>query len=219
MPETEEVKKEEKTDVDERGVPLINKVKELDRKFADKERELAQVRQELAEFKAAIKEPETETKDPKEKLMEFVQDPDAWYLKKRAAEDQEKFQREFQNQIPEAEKWIKDQKGYSQDDDARIFQIITENKLNTPHHLPMERAKTAWKILNAEKREKEMSTMTEETRRETVVRKTSADGGGKSTQKTDGPTRAELIRKLSEASAKGDLDGEIRYTSMLEDVR
>ena len=213
-----------KEEVDDRGVPLANKVKELERKLQDKyEKELADTRRELQELKASWHQPEPEPEpaqyDPKAELMEFVKSPSAFLKAQLAEEERQKEMAAFQRQIPEAEAWIKSQPGYSNEDEARIFQIIQENKLNTPYHKPMERAELAWKLLNAEKRDKVISSKAEEDRREAAINKTSTEGGGKNVPRQTTPSRADLINKLAQAEKTGDLHAAIKLTSMLEDVR
>ena len=210
-----EVKTEEK-DVDEKGVPWQNRLKELERKFQDKyEKELAETRRELNEIKSSR---QTRTEEPKPEdqakndLMEFVKNPKG-YVQNAWREA------EFQREIPAAENWIRQQKGYSPDQEARIMQIIAENKLNTPFHTPMERARTAWNLLEAEMIRKKLTEKTDEQIREEKAHREALEGSGKSASKEKPVTRNDVLRKLADAEAKGDIDAAIRYTSMLEDIR
>lgn len=218
MPEAQQqqTSQQGETEVDDKGVPLSNRLKELERKLQDKyEKELAETRRELQELKSSFEPKKTDngTEDiAKADLMEFVKNPKGFM---RSAYEEV----EFQRQIPQAESWLKTQKGYSSSDDERILQIIKENKLNTPYHSPMERATTAWRLLNAEKHEKQASSQTDEEKREASLQRSSAEGTGKATPKQAPVTRTDILRKLAEAEAKGDLDASIKYTSMLEDVR
>lgn len=202
-------------EVDEKGVPLTNRMKEMERKFQEQlERERASFRQELDGLKARLPtDPEPDTEDmSKADLMEFVKNPRG-YIANTLRQDQ------FQREIPSAEAWIKQQQGYSSDDDSRIFQIIKENKLDTPYHSPMERAKTAWRLLDAEKRTQQAQAANDEKRREESIAKSATEGTGKATPKQQPITRNDILKKLADAERSGDLDASIRYTSMLEDHR
>jgi len=211
----EETKTETKTEVDAKGVPLENRIKEMERKLQDKyDKELAALKQEQEAFKASLNaqdEPKPEDA-AKEELLRFVKSPKD-YIRGTLSETR------FQDEIPQAENWLRSQKGYSKDDDDKIVQIIRERKLNNPYMSPRERAETAWEILESRKLREKQTSQTDDERREASIRKTSTEEGGRSTSVKTGPTRADLIKKLAEAESKGDLDKAIQLTSLLEDVR
>lgn len=206
----EDVKEPQKTETDDKGVPLSNRLKEFERRMEDKySKELEETRKELAELRSSMPQPKTELPQEdaaKADLMEFVRDP-------RGFVNNSYQQAEFQRQIPEAEAWIRGQTGFKTEDESRIAQIVSEYKLNTPYHTPMERARTSWRLLQAEKREQVLSS--EEDRR-TVVK---TEGGGKSAPKESSTTRADIIHKLALAEQKGDLEAATRYLNQLEDIR
>lgn len=215
----EEVKTQE---VDDKGVPLTNRFKEFERKMDEKyAKELEQTRKELDELKsqrqfnqqaptAQQQNNFIEKNDPKEKLLKFVEDPDAYI-------EQKVQQREFQRQVPEAEAWLQSQKGYSKDARARVEALIFENKLNTPYHTPMERARMAWKLLEAERINNQVESQTDEQRREAVAMASGGEGRGKTVPKDTTNTHNELIKKLAAAEAKGDMDTSIKIMDMLQD--
>lgn len=211
----EEVKdKPVEGEVDEKGVPVTNRIKEAERKIKEEyERKMDQMRQD---YESRLPRKEEARQDPEAarmaRLQEFVTDPDA-FIENRLN------QRNFQAEIPEALTWLKGRPGYSAEDEARIGQIIKEHKLDTPYHNPMLRVKTAWDILEAEKLRKEFDDKTDETKRENAVSKNVTEGAGRKVDKKTTLTRKEILDKLGEASRKGDFEREIFYTNMLEDVR
>lgn len=212
---------EEVKEVDSKGVPLENRFKELERKIEDKyQKELEQTRKELEELKnarqfnqaAPVEKNQNfvEKNDPKEKLQEFVADPDA-YIERRV------LQREFNRQVPEAEAWLKRQEGYSTEARARIDALIFENKLNTQNHFPMERASIAWKLYQAENSAKSREDKADEQRRENALKSSSIEGNGRNAPKDSVNVHNELIKKLAAAEAKGDMDESIKIMDMLQD--
>lgn len=209
---------EVKTEVDEKGVPLTNRFKELERKMEEKyAKQLEENRKELDELKNMrnfnTQVPANnfiEKNDPKEKLLKFVEDPDAYI-------EQKVQQREFARQIPEAENWLQSQKGYSKDARTRVDALIFENKLNTPFHTPMDRARTAWNLYEGELSKKGLDAQADEERRENAISRVSGEGKGKNVPKNDVNIREELIKKLAASEAKGDMEASIRIMDMLQD--
>lgn len=203
----------QKEEVDEKGVPVSNRLKEMERKFQEKyDRELAETRRELEELKA-LKEtrnaPHTEDA-AKAELMEFVKAPKEFF---RSVVEETTMQRELANVRP----WLESQRGYQRDDNDRLIAI--ENEYSLGHASPLERAKAAWKILNQEKLAAKAQSSDDERRREAEISKASPESGGKSASKQNTPTRADLIRRLQAAEAKGDLDASMQLMTLLEDVR
>lgn len=212
--EEEEAKlKEEK---DEKGVSLYNRQREFEAKLEAKyAKELEQTRKELDELKNMRNLPPqtpniVEKNDPKEKLMRFVENPDAYIEQTLQA-------REFQRQIPEAERWLSQQKGYSKEARARVDALIFENKLNTPYHTPMERATTAWKLYEREVTNATNDSVQDESRREASITKSGGEGNGKTVPKVSVNTHNELIKKLAAAEKSGDIDASIKILDMLQD--
>lgn len=211
---------EVQAEVDDKGVPLANRFKEFERKMEEKyAHDLEQTRKELDELKNMRQfnsQAPTQTQnfieknDPKEKLQRFVEDPDA-YIEQRVQ------QRKFQDQVSEAEVWLQSKEGYSKDVRARIDALIFENKLNTPYHMPLDRARTAWKLFEAEHNAKSLDAQADENRRESTVKSLGGEGKGKNAPKDSVNIHNELIKKLAAAEAKGDMDASIKYMDMLQD--
>lgn len=200
--------------VDSRGVPLENKVAELERKLNEKyEKELAETRKELNEMKsrwAQETQPEASGDEVvKAELTDFVRQPKD-YLKRTL------WEMEVEKQKPEAENWLRTRPGYKSEFDTEIIQIIAENQLGG---MPMNRAKTAWEIFSARKKLQEISSKEDETKRQESVTKTGGEGTGASISKERQITRNDVLKKLAEAESTGDIDASIKYISMLEDIR
>ena len=146
----------------------------------------------------------------KRQIYEFANDPDA-YIDRRLAE------REFKKELPAAEQWIKSQDGFAPEDETKVMHIIREHGLQQPS--PMLRAKAAWKILQAEKLEKEFSDIKADRKRENTVTKTMPDSTSRSVSTDTKPKRSDLIAQLKTAAAKGDSRRERDLINLLEDVR
>lgn len=179
--------------VDAKGVPWENRAKEFERKYEE-------MRSKNEEFEARMARLESPKVDAthedqaavgREKLQEFVSDPDA-YLERRLLE------REFQREIPQAESWLRTQPDFSKEDESRVAQIIRENGLSQPS--PMLRAKAAYKLLKAEKLERDFVDRTRQNQAQGAM----LEGTGRSTPKQDGPTRDELLKQLAKADNEGD---------------
>lgn len=216
MEETKDVKKEE---VDDKGVPLANRFKEFERKMEEKyEKRLEEQRRELEELKnmrLGQVPPQTNIDNnpeqlAKAELMDVVKGPKD-FVRQVLQEER------FKNQVPEAEAWLARQKGYSTEARARVDALIFENKLNTPWHMPMERAQMAWKLYEAETLLQKKDSDTDEQRREASARETGGEGKGKTIPKNSVNVHNELIKRLAAAEAKGDMDESIKIMDLLQD--
>ena len=190
---------------DEKGVPWENRAKEMERKHGE-------AIKRIQELEARVSQPATEpaaeevAEAKKQKIAEFVEDPDA-YIDRKVQE------REFKRRLPEAISWLKSQSGFGEGDDVVVDRVIHENGLVHPD--PMLRAKAAWGILKAERLEREFS----EGQRRDRISSSMPEGSGRSVQKQDAPKRADLISQLKTAQKQGDHQGTLRLLSQLEDVR
>lgn len=172
-----------KPEVDDKGVSWENRAKEMERKLKAAEARANELAQKVETTKPQPSVDERKAAVER-RLMEFVEDPDN-YLERHYQE------RKFRDELPEAEQWLRTQEGYSPEDDSRIGAIIQEHGLNQPS--PKLRAKAAWKILKAEKLEREFS----DKKREDRVSKSAPDGNGRSTPTNSGkPSRADLLKDL-----------------------
>lgn len=199
---------------DHRGVPKKNVDSEWKRKYEELASETEQIRARMSQIEDQGKKaanPEDDTEARRKKIEDFVSDPDA-YIEKRVRD------REFARELPNAVEWLKSQKDYSHKDEAEIARIIRENGLNhTPS--PMARAKSAWKILQAERLSSEFESRKMDMEREEVLKKNGPDGSKRSANVNTSPKRDELIKKLAEAEKKGDMMASARLLDKLEDTR
>lgn len=208
---------EDVKEVDNKGVPLENRFKEYERKIEEKfEARLEQQRKEINELKNQRQFERTapsnfiEKNDPQKKLEKFIEDPDAYI-------DQRDYQRDFQRQVPQAESWLKTQKGYTPEARARVDALIYEHKLNTPNHMPMERAQIAWKLVESEMRAKEYESQSDELKREAAIKSSGGEGKGKNAPKDSVDKHQELIKRLAKAEREGDMDTSIKVMDALQD--
>ena len=190
------------TDLDSGGVPYKNRVRELERKLHDME-------ERLSARETPAPEPVPEINQD---LQEFVSNPNA-YIQKTLAKNR------FQEETFEASRWLSGQSGYSPDDDVALVRIMREHGLQTSSNFPLKRAQTAWKLLRAEKMEKNQTTSQNDSERAERLSSTSPEGSGRVVPIKTGPSKVEAIKKFKEATEKGDLDGEVYWNEVIENIQ
>lgn len=193
--------------VDERGVPLKNRIKELERKLKEKEEQMA-----LMESEGVSETPQPEVDGSqlkKQELMSFVDDPKG-YIAKQLAE------RRFQDEIPQASLWLRAQKGYVPEDDLAIIRIMKEHDLRASS--PVQTAKTAWNLLRQEKSESSLESALSDSERTSRLKSTSPEGSGRTVPLKTGPSKQELLKQLSQASLRGDFGEEVRLNELIEEM-
>lgn len=193
--------------VDERGVPYQNRIRELERKLKEAEERLR-----LSEEPESDPEPE---KAPSggfsNDLNELVRNPKE-YIQKALAEQR------FQEEIPEAQKWLNAQTGYTSADDAELVRIMRESGLQTSSLFPLKRAQTAWRILKAERLEQEKNTSKNDDVRTSKIRSTSPEGSGRVVPVKTGPSREEAMKNLEQATTDGRIDDAVYWNEYLESL-
>lgn len=206
--------------VDEKGVPLENREKELERLRQIKS-ELEQTRQEVAELKvrqaeSAKVEPTQEQLDEtaRDEILKFAKAPKPYLVNEIEAYLQT---REMKESVTKVVPWLEQQAGYKPEDNARLLEIEREYGLAHPNLL--ERAKTAWNILQKDRLVKELETLKSESRRETTLNQSMSEGSGKSVQQTNKPKRSELLAELAKAEKEHNRDRSNQILGLLEDVK
>lgn len=191
------------TGVDENGVPWQNRAKENERKLQEALTRVNDLESKLSKS-ADPKEAQAEIN---EKLVAFTRDPDA-YIERKHQES------EYKRQISDVVPWLEKQQGFTQEDKTRLVAIEKEHGLNG---MPLDVAKSAWRIRQAEKFEQELSKLKSETTRDTRLSETRTEGTGKTS--SDGSTkltRADILKKMSETENWNDY---AKYVDQLEDTR
>lgn len=179
---------------DAKGVPWENRAKEFERKYEEQRLEFEDMKARMANLETPVRETskEDEAAEGREKLQQLVKDPDA-YIERRLME------RELQRELPAAESWVRSQPDFMKEDEIRLAQIIKEHGLSQPS--PMLRAKSAYRILKAEKLEREFVDKT----RQSNVQGAMLEGSGRAAPKKDGPSRNDLLNQLRDAEKSGDI--------------
>jgi len=202
-------------DKDDKGVPWENRAKEFERKHAEllKENEALKAQIDAAPMESGGEDDgdgKTDQEETKKKLLEFVSDPDSYI-------ESILLSRQAKRELPQAVAWLKEQSGYTPDDNARIAQVISEYGINHPS--PLVRAKAAWQFIRSERLEKEAADKAADGKREKDASKTMPEGVGKSQAKGTGPKRADLLKQLAAAENRGDWQQSSELINLLEDVR
>lgn len=208
---------DQQPEVDEKGVPWSNRVKELERKLTDREREFQELQTWKQNYEAEqVRETQTQP-DPKEKLMQFVGNPDGYIESLVEAREKKRMDENYKSELTRVRPWLATQKEYKQEDDVRLLEIEREYALSHPS--PLQRVSKAYDILQKEKALARFNSTDDDKKREEQIRNNAPEGTGKATSKDRPITRNDLLRKLADAEAKGDLDASIKLISALEDVR
>lgn len=202
--------------VDEKGVPLENRVKEYERKLEASTKQLEDTNREIAELREFRAKMEAERKPvvdqqaiKKQKLEEFVGDPEA-FIEQRV---QERYFRDKQHQ---AEEWIRAQPGYdSKKDDQEIISTIFG--ISNPD--PTIRAKAAWEAKENKRLAEEFRAFKAEKARENGLSQSMPDGAGRTQDVSQKPKRADLLVALKAAEVKGDNKRLYEVMSQLSDAR
>lgn len=199
--------------VDEKGVPWENRAKEFERKLQDLQAKYEELQSTSEEVPTPVESPTKEQLEEmtKQELLEFVRvGPKAFF-------DKVLSEKSYKEQLPQAGDWIKNQSGYIEEDQARLIQIEREHNLTG---MPLSVAKTAWKILQAEKLEKEFQALRSNQTREDTVSNQKTEGTGKSIPAGTGKLkRSDVIKLLAEAQKSGDYVKSQECIGMLEDLR
>lgn len=191
-----------KPETDPRGVPWENRAKELERKLNAAVAEI-----ETLKNPAKPSSVDDRQKEKERIIMEFVEDPQGFISREHQ-------RLKFQEELPQAESWLKSQPNFSEADTQRLGEIIRENGIMAPS--PMLRARAAYKILAAEKIEREF----QDKQRQEKVKSTSPDAPQRSANTVDNkPKKAELVEQLRKAQIKGDMNESTRLILALEKVR
>lgn len=196
-------------DKDEKGVPWKNRAAEFQRKLEDSQKEIENLRSRATEAKTTPSESDVAEAKKQEIVRMVEMGPDAYFEQKRT-------EWEWKKEFPQAEDWLRTQ-GMTEDERPLIRKIIEDHGISAPS--PMLRAKAAWKILRAEKLEKEFASQESDKKREDSVKSTMPDSGSRSTATKTGPKRAELLAELRDVSKKGDRFREAELLDQLSDVR
>lgn len=185
--------------VDEKGVPYLNRVRELERKYQE-------TLEELNALKSTPDEPDEPSVQPDLELQELVKNPREYTARVYQ-------QIQTQEEVPQAIAWLESQEGY---DKNEVLRVIRENNLEGIPS-PKKQAKVAWDIIEKERLAKKFKA---ENGREDLIRNNSTESPGRSVPSGSPKVRrADLIAKLKEASLHGSPDEQARIVGMLEDVR
>jgi len=182
--------------VDEKGVPYLNRVKELERKYQE-------TLEELNALKSATEEPEElETQTPDVELQELVKNPKA-YMTRVMQENQ------LRSEVPQAVSWLESREGY---DKNEVLRVIREYGLDSIPS-PKKQAEAAWGIVERERLQKKLKDSS------SGGNPNLSEPPGRSVPPGPKVKRADLIQKLKEASLLGNDEEQARIIEMLEDVR
>lgn len=129
--------------VDDRGVPWENRAKEFERKFAETQGKLEQVTAYLQNMEAERNRHRGPTEDEVRtaKLQELAKDPESFV--EQAVE-----QRLVKQEVVSAAEWVRSQEDYKPEIEVELVRIMQEHNLGGR---PLQKAKTAMKILQMEK--------------------------------------------------------------------
>lgn len=178
--------------VDDKGVPYMNRVKELERKYQEAMEKLEKLQEESPEPEP-VPQPDAE-------LQELVKNPKAYTA--RVLQELQ-----LKAETPKAVEWLQSQEGYDREE---VLRTIREHNLEYIPS-PMQQAKAAWEIVQKEKLAKKI--------KDFEANPHSTEPPGKSVPSGPKPKRADLIAKLKEASLLGNDDEKARIIGLLEDVR
>jgi len=203
---------EVKEDVDERGVPLLNRVRELERKLREAEERLAQSEEEEETRGESQNSSNVDLSNlTRQELQRLVEDPRKYVssiLQEHRIKD-ESFR---------AQDWLRSQEGYSKDIDGELVKTMRETGLFEAAMDPMQKARLLWKLYKMDKEESVKSKESSDQGRTTKVKSTSPEGSGRVVPLKTGPTKQELIKQLIQAGKDQNFEEEVRINEALEEL-
>ena len=184
---------EVKDPVDEKGVPLKNRLAEYERKLG----ELTAKYDALKSVKEPEKTPtvDEQTAERQRKIAAFAEDPDRYIEALVEARD-------VQREADKAVSWVKSQEGYKPEYEVELLKTIRENGLMGR---PLKRVEVAWQLFKLNNPDKFSDRSNKDEARDRELERYRAAGVGRPVGATpSSEKKTELLAKLRKTTNVND---------------